>query len=287
MTWGAGPGVLRRRPGDTSGGQLHQAPRRHRRPGRRDAAGPAAPPAGDAGGVVDRFRRGTGPAGRRRSRTWAGPRMPPSTPASASCRCSPPVIAGTSAAYLPTCTRRPGRLTVFVYDGHDGGAGFAERGFQAARDWLRATRQAIAGCDCEAGCPSCVQSPRCGNANHPLSKRARWTCSTLSSPGARRPEHRRAVSAHSQRTQLSLVCQSEQGKRAGGRSGRKRWALPGGRAGPTVRSGPGGGGRRRPYRKLIRKGFWDRPPGSYRPPVAYHRRGPRAASANRITTYAA
>ena len=64
---GTGPGVLRRRPGDTSGGQLHQAPRRHRRPGRRDAAGPAAPAAGDPGGVVDRVRRGPGPAGCRRS----------------------------------------------------------------------------------------------------------------------------------------------------------------------------------------------------------------------------
>jgi len=64
-----------------------------------------------------------------------------------------------------------GRLSVFVYDGYDGGAGFAERGFQAARDWLSATRQAISGCDCEAGCPSCVQSPKCGRGNHPLSKR--------------------------------------------------------------------------------------------------------------------
>ncbi|MEU6577107.1 DEAD/DEAH box helicase [Streptomyces sp. NPDC046805] len=61
--------------------------------------------------------------------------------------------------------------TVFVYDGQPGGAGFAERAFHAARDWLAATRQAIASCECDAGCPSCVQSPKCGNGNEPLHKR--------------------------------------------------------------------------------------------------------------------
>jgi DEAD/DEAH box helicase domain-containing protein len=76
-------------------------------------------------------------------------------------------VGGVSADLHPAT----GSLTVFVYDGHDGGAGFAERGFQAAPDWLRAARQAISSCDCEAGCPSCVQSPKCGAANHPLSKR--------------------------------------------------------------------------------------------------------------------
>ena len=63
-----------------------------------------------------------------------------------------------------------GRLTVMVYDGHEGGAGFAERGYAAAAHWLRATRDAIASCECDSGCPSCVQSPKCGNGNEPLDK---------------------------------------------------------------------------------------------------------------------
>jgi len=60
--------------------------------------------------------------------------------------------------------------TIFVYDGHHGGAGFAERAYHAAAEWLGATRTAIAGCGCETGCPSCVQSPKCGNGNEPLDK---------------------------------------------------------------------------------------------------------------------
>ncbi|WP_410819946.1 DEAD/DEAH box helicase [Micromonospora sp. 050-3] len=75
-------------------------------------------------------------------------------------------IGGLSTALHPD-TEAP---TVFVYDGHPGGAGFAERAYGTAAAWLRATRDAIAECGCEAGCPSCVQSPKCGNGNNPLSK---------------------------------------------------------------------------------------------------------------------
>jgi DEAD/DEAH box helicase domain-containing protein len=63
-----------------------------------------------------------------------------------------------------------GTATIFVYDGHPGGAGFSERGFGALRRWLQATRATVASCECESGCPSCVQSPKCGNGNDPLDK---------------------------------------------------------------------------------------------------------------------
>ncbi|RII43780.1 DUF1998 domain-containing protein [Galactobacter valiniphilus] len=63
-----------------------------------------------------------------------------------------------------------GTPTIFVYDGHPGGAGFAERAHAMAPHWLRATREAIQACECSAGCPSCVQSPKCGNRNNPLDK---------------------------------------------------------------------------------------------------------------------
>ncbi|WP_318842996.1 DEAD/DEAH box helicase [Myceligenerans pegani] len=65
-----------------------------------------------------------------------------------------------------------GEATVFVYDAFPGGAGFAERGYELGVTWLRATRDAIAGCPCSDGCPACVQSPKCGSYNSPLEKAA-------------------------------------------------------------------------------------------------------------------
>jgi DEAD/DEAH box helicase domain-containing protein len=75
-------------------------------------------------------------------------------------------VGGVSTALHPDT----GLPSVFVYDGHSGGAGFAERAYDRAERWLTATRDAIASCQCESGCPSCVQSPKCGNGNEPLDK---------------------------------------------------------------------------------------------------------------------
>ncbi len=75
-------------------------------------------------------------------------------------------VGGVSTAFHPDT----GLPTVVVYDGQPGGAGFAERGYRRMREWLAATRQAIAACPCRRGCPSCIQSPKCGNGNEPLDK---------------------------------------------------------------------------------------------------------------------
>ena len=63
-----------------------------------------------------------------------------------------------------------GRPTVFVYDGHSGGVGIAERGFDVFEGWVADTATLLERCPCEHGCPSCVQSPKCGNLNEMLDK---------------------------------------------------------------------------------------------------------------------
>jgi DEAD/DEAH box helicase domain-containing protein len=77
-------------------------------------------------------------------------------------------IGGLSSAQHPDT----GQLTVFVHDGQAGGGGFAERGFDVAEQWLSATLERLESCRCEAGCPSCVVSPKCGRANQVLDKTA-------------------------------------------------------------------------------------------------------------------
>ena len=63
-----------------------------------------------------------------------------------------------------------GRPTIVIYDGFPGGVGIAELGFAAGQRHLEATRAVIERCPCTRGCPSCVQSPKCGNGNEPLDK---------------------------------------------------------------------------------------------------------------------
>ena len=60
--------------------------------------------------------------------------------------------------------------TIFIYDGHPGGVGITRRGFDEFERLVGDARRLLAECPCEAGCPSCVQSPKCGNLNEPLSK---------------------------------------------------------------------------------------------------------------------
>ncbi len=65
--------------------------------------------------------------------------------------------------------------TVFVYDGHAGGVGITERGFDCFEGWVEDTARMLEGCPCADGCPSCVQSPKCGNLNEMLDKEGALT----------------------------------------------------------------------------------------------------------------
>ena len=75
-------------------------------------------------------------------------------------------IGGLSVA-VHRATRRP---TIFVFDGYPGGVGISERGYETFEEITRDTLSVLVRCPCKRGCPACVQSPKCGNWNEPLSK---------------------------------------------------------------------------------------------------------------------
>jgi DEAD/DEAH box helicase domain-containing protein len=75
-------------------------------------------------------------------------------------------IGGLSTSVHP----QTGRPTIFIYDGHPGGIGITRLAYQRFEELCRDAHRLVAECPCESGCPSCVQSPKCGNLNEPLSK---------------------------------------------------------------------------------------------------------------------
>jgi DEAD/DEAH box helicase domain-containing protein len=77
-------------------------------------------------------------------------------------------IGGISTPFHPDT----GRAQVFIYDAYPGGVGIAEKGYELVRQLWQATLKTIVECPCRDGCPSCVQSPKCGNNNRPLDKKA-------------------------------------------------------------------------------------------------------------------
>jgi len=80
-------------------------------------------------------------------------------------------IGGVSTPFHPDT----GKAQIFIYDAHPGGIGIAEKGFELIDQLWTATYRIIAECPCEQGCPSCIQSPKCGNNNEPLDKKAAIT----------------------------------------------------------------------------------------------------------------
>jgi DEAD/DEAH box helicase domain-containing protein len=77
-------------------------------------------------------------------------------------------IGGLSTSHHPDT----GTALVFIYDAFPGGVGIAEKGFDLLVELWRATYEAVRDCPCEDGCPSCIQSPKCGSNNEPLDKQA-------------------------------------------------------------------------------------------------------------------
>jgi len=82
--------------------------------------------------------------------------------------CDPLDIGGGSYPYFPD-TRLP---TILIYDGYEHGIGISEKLYAEFDRLSRVTREMVTQCGCEKGCPACVLSPRCGDANEPIDKQA-------------------------------------------------------------------------------------------------------------------
>jgi len=79
-------------------------------------------------------------------------------------------IGGLSTPFHP----QTGNPTIFIYDGYPGGVGLAERAYEIISELWQATLKMVSTCECDSGCPSCIQSPKCGSGNRPLDKNAAW-----------------------------------------------------------------------------------------------------------------
>ena len=90
-----------------------------------------------------------------------------------------------------------GRPTIFIYDGYPGGVGIARRGFDRFERLVADAAKLIGECPCADGCPSCVQSPKCGNLNEPLHKQGALELMTVMLAGATSPESRGTVAGGS------------------------------------------------------------------------------------------
>jgi DEAD/DEAH box helicase domain-containing protein len=105
-------------------------------------------------------------------------------------------IGGLSTNFHP----QTGVPTIFVYDGHPGGIGIARTAFQRFEELCRDAHALIAECPCADGCPSCVQSPKCGNLNEPLSKAgARLLLERMLGAGGEEVERERITARRSER----------------------------------------------------------------------------------------
>ena len=67
------------------------------------------------------------------------------------------------------------KTAIFIYDGHPGGVGLAQRGYEVVSDLFEKTLDHLKNCPCDDGCPSCIHSPKCGSGNKPLDKKAAIT----------------------------------------------------------------------------------------------------------------